>query len=66
MVRSAEPTARGSKKEGAKRRLRIEGVLLQTIDSCGLKVTIGALATIAGDLINLLNEAIGGPDFFNN
>jgi hypothetical protein len=50
MVRSVEPTARGSKKEGARLRLRIEGVLLQTLDSCGLKVSIGALATISGKL----------------
>ncbi len=50
MIRSAEPTARGSRKEGPRLRLRIEGVLLQTIDSCGLKVTIGALATISGKL----------------
>jgi hypothetical protein len=50
MVRSVEPTARGSNKEGARRRLRIEGVLLHTIDSCGIKATIGALATISGKL----------------
>jgi hypothetical protein len=50
MVRAAEPSARGSRKEGPRLRLRIEGVLLQTIDSCGLKVTIGALATISGKL----------------
>jgi hypothetical protein len=49
-VRAAEPVARGSNKEGAKRRLRIEGVLLQAIDSCGLKVTTGALATISAKL----------------
>ena len=50
MVRSVEPTARGSNKEGARRRLRIEGVLLHTIDSCGIMATIGALATISGKL----------------
>jgi hypothetical protein len=50
MIRSAEPTARGSRKEGPRLRLRIEGVLLQTLDSCGLKATIGALATISGKL----------------
>jgi hypothetical protein len=49
-IRSAESVARGSNKEGARRRLRIEGVLLQTIDSCGIKVTIGALAMISGKL----------------
>jgi hypothetical protein len=38
MVRSAEPTARGSRREGPWLRARIEGVLLQTIDSFGLKV----------------------------
>jgi hypothetical protein len=50
MVRSVEPTAGGSKREGARLRLRIEGVLLQTTDSCGVKTTIGALATISGKL----------------
>jgi hypothetical protein len=49
-VRTAEPIARGSNTEGAKRRLRIEGVLLHAIDSCGLKVTTGALATISAKL----------------
>ena len=49
-IRTAESVARGSNKEGARRRLRIEGVLLQTMDSCGLKVTIGALAMISGKL----------------
>jgi hypothetical protein len=49
-IRSVEPIARGSNKEGARRRLRIEGVLLQTLDSCGLQVTIGALAMISGKL----------------
>lgn len=50
MVRSAEPTARGTRREGPWLRSRIEGVLLQTIDSYGLKVSIGALATISGKL----------------
>ena len=50
MIRSAEPTARGSRREGPWLRSRIEGVLLQTIDSCGLTVSIGALATISGKL----------------
>jgi len=49
-IRTAESVARGSNKEGARRRLRIEGALLQTIDSCGLKVTVGALAMISGKL----------------
>lgn len=49
-IRTAESVARGSNKDGPRRRLRIEGVLLQTIDSCGLKVTIGALAMISGRL----------------
>ena len=49
-IRSAESTARGSNKDGPRRRLRIEGVLLQTLDACGLKVTMGALATISGKL----------------
>jgi len=49
-IRCAESVARGSNKEGPRRRLRLEGVLLQTIDSCGLEVTIGALAMISGKL----------------
>src|SRR5882672_11509827 len=48
MIRTAESIARGGNKEGPRRRMRIEGVLLQTIDSCGLKVSMGALATISG------------------
>lgn len=50
MVRSAEPSARARRTEGPRVRLRIEGVLLQTLDSCGVKATIGALATISGKL----------------
>jgi hypothetical protein len=49
-VRFAEPNARGSNKEGARRRSRIEGVLLQAIDSSGLGVTTGALAKISARL----------------
>lgn len=49
-IRTAESIAQGSNKEGARRRLRIEGVLLQTIDSSGLKVTLGALAAISSKL----------------
>jgi hypothetical protein len=49
-VRSAEPVARGGSREGSRRRLRIEGVLLQTINSCGLKATTGALAAISAKL----------------
>lgn len=58
MIRSAEPSARGSRKEGPRLRLRIEGVLLQTIDSCGLKATVGALATISGKLGTQAKEYI--------
>ena len=42
--------ARGGGKEGPKKRLRIEGMLLLTMDACGLKVTIGPLAMISGKL----------------
>jgi hypothetical protein len=49
-IRTAESVARGGNKEGARRRLRIEGVLLQTMDSCGLRAIIGALAMISGKL----------------
>lgn len=50
MVRSAEPTARGANKEGARLRLRIEGVILVTIDGAGIEASIGALAKISGKL----------------
>lgn len=49
-IRLAEPTAMGSGKEGAKRRSRLEGVLIQTLDDCGLDVTMGALATISSQM----------------
>jgi hypothetical protein len=49
-VRFPESFALGTNKESARRRLRIEGVLLQAIDSCGLKVITGALAMISGKL----------------
>lgn len=50
MVRSVEPLARSSRKEGPRQRLRIEGVLLQTMDSSGLSASTGALATITSSL----------------
>lgn len=62
MVRSAEPTARAGRKEGPRLRLRIEGVLLQTLDSCGLKATIGALATISGNLGTQAKEYIASGE----
>lgn len=62
-IRTAESVARGSNKDGARRRLRIEGVLLQTMDSCGLKVTIGALAMISGKLDSQAKEYIKSGDF---
>jgi hypothetical protein len=49
-VRFPEPFAQGRTKEGTKRRLRIEGVLLEAIDSRGLRLTTGALATISAKL----------------
>jgi hypothetical protein len=62
-IRSAESVARGGNREGARRRLRIEGVLLQTIDSCGLKVTMGALATISAKLGSQAKKYINSGDF---
>jgi hypothetical protein len=50
MVRSIEPMAPSSRKEGPRQRLRIEGVLLQTMDSCGLRASTGAFATISANL----------------
>lgn len=49
-VRSAEQIARGGNKEGSRRRLRIEGVLLQTLDELNLAVDLGALGMISKKL----------------
>jgi len=49
-VRSAEQIARGGNREGSRRRLRIEGVLLQTIDELGIPVGLGGLAAISSRL----------------
>jgi hypothetical protein len=62
-IRTAESVAPGSKKEGARRRLRIEGVLLQTMDSCGLRVTIGALAMISGKLGSQAKKYVESGNF---
>jgi hypothetical protein len=63
MIRTAESIARGGNKDGPRRRMRIEGVLLQTIDSCGLKVSIGALATISGRLGSQAKKYIESGEF---
>jgi hypothetical protein len=63
MVRAAELVARGGNKDGPRRRSRIEGVLLQTIDSCGLSVRIGALATISGKLGGQAKKYIDSGEF---
>lgn len=57
-IRTSESVARGANKDGPRRRLRIEGVLLQTVDSCGVKVAIGALAMISGKLGSQAKEYI--------
>jgi hypothetical protein len=44
-LRTPEPIARGGG-ESAKRRLRVEGVLLAVCGESGLEVTLGALVTI--------------------
>jgi hypothetical protein len=49
-LRSPEPIARGGNSDGARRRLRLEGVLLEACDSCQVRVTTGALATISANL----------------
>jgi len=49
-IRSAELMARGGNKEGPRRRLRIEGVLLETSHSWAVPVTMGGLATISSKL----------------
>jgi hypothetical protein len=63
MIRTAESVARGGNKEGPRRRLRLEGVLLQTADSCGLKVGIGALAAISGRLGSQAKRYIDSGEF---
>jgi hypothetical protein len=62
-IRTAESVARGGNKDGARRRSRIEGVLLQTIDECGLNVTIGALAMISGRLGSRAKPYIDSGNF---
>jgi hypothetical protein len=62
-IRTAESIARGSNKEGPRRRQRIEGVLLQTIDSCGIKITIGQLAMISGKLGSRAKKYVEGGEF---
>jgi hypothetical protein len=49
-LRAPESIARGGNTDGARRRLRVEGVLLEAGDSCRLKVTVGALASISSKL----------------
>jgi hypothetical protein len=49
-IRSAELSARGSNKDGPRRRLRVEGVLLEASHSWNLPVTMGALGTISSKL----------------
>jgi hypothetical protein len=63
MIRTAESVARGGNKEGSRRRLRLEGVLLQTVDSCGVKIGIGALATISGRLGSQAKKYIESGEF---
>lgn len=63
MIRSVEPSARGSRKEGPRTRLRIEGVLLQTLDACAINVSIGALATISGKLGTQAKGYLDSGDF---
>jgi hypothetical protein len=62
-IRTAESVAQGSKKEGARRRLRIEGVLLQTMDTCGLTVTIGPLAMISSRLGTQAKKYVQSDEF---
>ena len=63
MIRAAESIARGSNKDGPRRRLRIEGVLLHTSDSCGLSISIGALATISGRLGSKAKKYVESGEF---
>jgi hypothetical protein len=62
-VRFPESIALGSNKESARRRLRIEGVLLQTGDSCGLQVMTGALAAISGKLGSQAKKYVDADEF---
>lgn len=49
-VRFPEPSARGGNKDSAKQRSRVEGVLLEAVNSRGLTITSGALTTIGSRL----------------
>jgi len=50
VLRTPEVVARGGNTDGARRRLRLEGVLLEASQSHGLKTTTGALITISAML----------------
>src|SRR6266850_5443825 len=60
-IRLPEPIARGSG-DGFRRRLRIEGVLMEAGYAKGVKVAHGALATIASQLGTKAKEAKGFLD----
>ena len=47
VLRTPEHGPRGGNKESARRRLRLEGVLLEVCQSSGVPITSGALATIS-------------------
>jgi hypothetical protein len=61
-IRTAEPIARGNG-NSTRRRIRIEGVLLQTVDSCGIKVSLGALAMISGRLGTPAKKYVDAGEF---
>jgi len=50
MLRTPEFSARAGNTDGARRRLRVEGVLLEVSHAAGLKVSAGALVTISSNL----------------
>jgi hypothetical protein len=49
-VRYPEPTGRAGGSDAMRRRVRIEGVVLEAADFSGLPVTTGALVTISANL----------------
>jgi hypothetical protein len=49
-LRMTEPTARGAARESARRRARMEGVIIEAAESAGRGLVSGALATIGRHL----------------
>jgi hypothetical protein len=61
-VRFPESSARPTAKEGPRRRLRIEGVLIEGSNARGLHLYTGALATISKGLRSKAKEYLESDD----